>query len=114
MSTKHTPGPWGIGSSDLNVSRLSIHCTGHANSNHSTIARLVERSQVGMSAEEEYSNLLLLAAAPDQHSEMLRYLPVLERAEADPEIWEKLTAGLGIATLNGYRAAIAKATGEES
>lgn len=43
--------------------------------------------------------------------EMLRYLPLLERAEKDPEIWEKLTAGsgLGIATLNGYREKLEKA-----
>lgn len=39
-------------------------------------------------------------------NELLRYLPVLERAEADPEIWEKLTQGLGIATLNGYKKAV--------
>lgn len=39
-------------------------------------------------------------------NELLRYLPVLERAEADPEIWEKLTQGLGIATLNGYKRAV--------
>jgi hypothetical protein len=38
--------------------------------------------------------------------ELIRYLPVLERAEADPEIWEKLTKGLGIATLNGLRKAV--------
>jgi hypothetical protein len=39
-------------------------------------------------------------------SEMKRYLPVLERAEADPELWQRLTQGTGIATLNGYRNAL--------
>lgn len=54
----------------------------------------------------------LIAAAPTQHEEMLRYLPIIERAEADPELWARLTDGTGIATANGYRAAIAKAGGE--
>ena len=55
------------------------------------------------------SNGDLIAAAPTMQREMNRYLPVLERAEADPILWQQLTAGLGIATLNGYRAALAKA-----
>lgn len=41
-------------------------------------------------------------------TEMRRYLPVLERTEADPETRVKLTEGLGIATVNGYRNAITK------
>ena len=40
-------------------------------------------------------------------AEMRRYLPVLERLEGSP-LWHDFTLGLGIATLNGYRAAIAK------
>jgi hypothetical protein len=36
-------------------------------------------------------------------------LPSLENAEADVDIWHSLTAGSGIATLNRFRAAIAKA-----
>ncbi len=66
-----------------------------------------------VSDEEAESTCCLIAAAPTQHEEMLRYLPIIERAEADPELWERLTAGTGIATANGYRAAIAKATGGE-
>lgn len=54
----------------------------------------------------------LIAAARLQHQEMQRYLPVLERAEADPALWDSLTAGLGIATLAGYRHAIATAEGK--
>ena len=41
-----------------------------------------------------------------------RYLEVLERAEAEPELWARLTAGTGIATLNGLRHAISKAPPE--
>ena len=55
----------------------------------------------------------LIAAAPTQHEEMLRFLPIIERAEADPELWGRLTAGTGIATANGYRAAIKKAAGAQ-
>lgn len=55
-------------------------------------------------------NARLIAAAPTQHEEMVRFLPIIERAESDPELWTRLTAGTGIATANGYRAAIAKAT----
>jgi len=40
--------------------------------------------------------------------EMGRYLPVINRAE-DSEIWGDLTDGTGIATANGYRAALVKA-----
>lgn len=43
--------------------------------------------------------------------EMKRYLPLLERIEAEPALWERTTVSLGIATLNGYRAAIRKAEG---
>ncbi len=42
-------------------------------------------------------------------SEMKRHLCILERAEAMPDKWQPLSVGTGIATLNGYRAAIAKA-----
>lgn len=52
----------------------------------------------------------LIAAAPDLLAEMKRYLPILDRVFDDrPEVLE----GLGIATLNGYRAAIQKAEGGE-
>jgi hypothetical protein len=42
-------------------------------------------------------------------SEMQRYLPLLERIEADLALWERMTVFIGIATLNGYRAALAAA-----
>jgi hypothetical protein len=40
--------------------------------------------------------------------EMERFLPILERAEKNPKIWDELTQGLGIATINGYKNAIEK------
>ena len=44
--------------------------------------------------------------------EMRRYLPILEALEAKPSSWEWFTDGTGIATLNGYRAAL-KEVGDE-
>lgn len=71
----------------------------------------VETSCGGLVAEvdgERYARLF--AAAPDLLSEMERYRVILERAESLPNVWGFLTRGTGIATVNGYRAAIAKAT----
>ena len=98
MNAKHTPGPWNIGSSDLPVSRMSIHCKGHKDSCHSTVALMVSRGAIGISHDEEFANARLIAAAPD-------LLDVLE----------ELVAEFGVCGLTEKaRAAIAKATGEQS
>jgi hypothetical protein len=102
MDAKYTPGPWNIGSSDLPVSRMSIHCKGHKDSCHSTVALMVSRGVIGISHDEEFANARLIAAAPDLldvaqailAEDMLQYLPA--------EFVAKV------------RAAIAKATGEQS
>ena len=39
--------------------------------------------------------------------EMKRHLPILEALERSPFLWSSYTDGTGIATLNGYRAALA-------
>jgi len=39
-------------------------------------------------------------------SEMLRYLPVINKAEQYRHTWDFLTEGTGISTANGYRAAL--------
>ena len=101
MGAKHTPGPWEVRKTS---SGNPFIYSGQLNVAGVAIAR------PGIDSEASAANARLIAAAPELHAEMLRYLPILERAEADPEIWEKLTDGLGIATANGYRAAIAKAT----
>ncbi len=44
--------------------------------------------------------------------EMQRYLVVLERLWGEPKLWSEMTQGTGIATINGYRHAIAKAEGK--
>ena len=61
--------------------------------------------------EEVIARADLIVSAQRMLREMQRYLPVLERAESDPQLWIKLTDGLGIATTNGYRHAIEKAQG---
>lgn len=93
-AAKHTPGPWFVD---------GVRFVRQEPAPRHVICRLPTTRNEG--------DARLIAAAPDLHAEMLRYLPVLERAEADPDLWSRLTDGLGIATLNGYRAAIAKATG---
>ena len=114
--SKHTPGPWIVwndGHGNLSVRSANERDTSDAT--YLEIATEVGGLRTGPNFKdrsEQEANARLIAAAPAQHEEMLRYLPIIERAEADPELWEKLAAGTGIATANGYRAAIAKATGE--
>ena len=104
---KHTPGPWLKADGDF---VYALHQFNGRTVNRFS-ASIDHYPSQGGTKEEGEANAHLIAAAPDQHQEMRRYLPVLERAESDPELWARLTEGLGIATLNGYRAAIAKAEG---
>ena len=101
----HTKGPWTYV---------------RANPSPTTGEHLIAGAKPGYLAEvrdcgsgDVAANARLIAAAPTQHEEMLRFLPIIERAEADPELWGRLTAGTGIATANGYRAAIKKAAGAQ-
>lgn len=48
----------------------------------------------------------LQAEIAQLRSEMLRYLPVINKAEQYRHTWDFLTEGTGIATANGYRAAL--------
>lgn len=99
----HTPGPWFCG----RALRGGQECV--IGDDDSVVCFMPDRT-IGCTFIPEDARLI--AAAPLQHAEMLRFLPVLERAEADPELWARLTEGTGIATANAYRAAIAAATGE--
>lgn len=95
---------------DIEIERLT-ECLKKANAN----AELYEREYFLLNDKnEDQAERIkeLESAAPKMLAEMLRYLPVLDRAEADPELWGHLTHGLGIATLNGYRAAIDALKGE--
>ena len=102
---KWTPGPWNIGSSDLPVSRMSIHCKGHKESCHSTIALMVSRMTIGISHDEELANARLIAAAPDL-LKALETLLSLHDARVD-------TADAWNVSMEEARAAISKAIGDQ-
>lgn len=129
MNAKHTPGPWNIGSSDLPVSRMSIHCKGHKDSCHSTVALMVSRGVIGISHDEEFANARLIAAAPDLLSVVANF--EVSGPDGDGLVWLFLhgngTTGKAMFNLGkadtvaaqvalhleaDRRAAIAKATGE--
>lgn len=95
--TAHTRGPWHQNSYQVEADDGSLIC-------HMSGWRGPKFTE---------ANARLIAAAPTMHEEMQRFLEVIERAEADSEVWTRLTAGTGIATANAYRAAIAKAKGEQ-
>jgi hypothetical protein len=117
-NTKHTPGPWTVKHSE---SKTAFNVIGAALGGKYKIARCPYLSTNGMYPEtdrrdkaEAEANAQLIAGSPTLLSEMKRYLPVFELLEKnEPEMWDFLTQGTGIATLNGYRNAIAKAEGKE-
>ncbi len=104
METKHTPVPWVAESLDPAFENYTIR----GGDDQRTVAEM----GIDMSREEERANARLIASAPDMLAEMQRHLWILERAASLPDVWELLTVGTGVATLNGYKAAIAKALGQ--
>jgi hypothetical protein len=100
--SKFTKGPWRVGRRLPQDDDLAI-----VDEIGFIVARVNQYAE-SFGDKKDNANARLIAAAPEMYAEMLKHLPILERAEADPEIWEKLTARLGIATLNGYRAILAK------
>ncbi len=105
----HTPGPWRIfqttGEPPFYIIGIGRE-TGEGITDANTGLGIWDAD-----SPEALANARLIAAAPELLAEMKRYLPLLERMEAEPATWERLTVSLGIATANGYRAAIARATG---
>jgi hypothetical protein len=95
---KHTQGPWKVFETP-NDPDFTHEIAGIA-------------SVYAASGKSE-GNARLISAAPELLSELQRYLPVIEYLESKPELWGEVAYPLGIATANGYRHAIAKATGEE-
>lgn len=118
MSGQHTPGPWHVRDAGPHWNNPSIpnyrvvRAPTPSGPHGYDVAWSADGELVAEHVYEE-ADARLIAAAPTMADEMRRYLPVIERAEADPALWERLTAGLGIATANGYRAAIAAATGSQ-
>jgi hypothetical protein len=102
-ASKHTPGPWTV---LLRGVRGTFHIP-EAQA-HEVLASHTDGVD-GYTVSKANANLI--AAAPAMYAEMRRYLPLLERLEDSP-VWHDLAAGLGIATINGYREALRKARGD--
>jgi hypothetical protein len=116
---KHTPGPWAIEPASTQSAKWEEIYSTNRETQICEISLCTHISLQGNGVmdesdkkEEAEANARLIASAPELLSEMLRYLPVLEALEKnEPDMWAFLTQGTGIATLNGYRNAITKATG---
>ena len=104
MNTKHTPGPWVLGDSDLYCSSLSVHCG--TRQGHTTICRMVSL-EYGIGGGEVEANARLIAAAPE-------LLAVLERVQSmfSYQFEGGLTGCMADLSID-VRAAICKATGEQ-
>lgn len=123
---KHTPGPWVIDNRSVSDAEPQ------ANSGRRALGDVIAECPTAFSGntiraphtahescptkevldERGIANARLVCAAPDLLAEMKRHLPILERMADMPEFWESITSGTGVATLNGYRAAIANAEGK--
>lgn len=98
-----TPGNWTVGRSEYNGQECIV-------GDGDSVVALMPDATMGCSFNADDARLM--AAAKLMLREMKRYLPMLEMLESDRDVWQNATDGLGIATLNGYRYAIEKATGE--
>ena len=102
MNTKHTPGPWVLGDSDLYCSSLSVHCG--TRQGHTTICRMVSL-EYGVGIGEVEANARLISAAP----ELLEALQSAHMALIGYTHQNEITHN----ALEKARAAICKATGEQ-
>jgi len=67
------------------------------------------REACRMMRKEHHKHLTKLRADLDEAlGEMRRHLCILQRAQADPMVWDKLTIATGVATLNGYESVLVK------
>jgi hypothetical protein len=109
METKHTPGPWKLDcfKHDFQIEAIGVRIL----RSHASDEDVDYRMKTSETGQQELANARLIAAAPDLLAVCEELLPALENAEADVDIWHALTAGSGIATLNRFREAIAKARG---
>ena len=91
--------------------RLAItpkrYTAGHYDYGHGASGPTMEEDEDGEWVNfDDYAKLC--SERDELVGEMRRHLWVLQRAQADPILWEKLTVATGVATLNGYEAVLAK------
>lgn len=96
MSTKHTPGPWQYQAT--NSAQAIVAADGEV---------IICDAPFGAYVSMEQEDWDLIAAAPDLLKELQHLVGLLDQAIGDGRI-----SVPGLATLNGAKAAIAKATGE--
>ena len=109
-TTKHTPGPWTIGSSDVQPIGLAI-CHGLSERKHSTIARFVKRGVD--SYTELHANATLISAAPELLAALQRLADAaFARDTTMGDLCTLLAAKANLSDAErSARAAIAKAEG---
>jgi hypothetical protein len=111
MKPKWTKGDWStfIGHTTKTVSI----CIGKdANGRTPCIVDWPGFDSCGLPFSQIVSNAVLMTHSPKLYAEMERYLPILEKLEANPKLWAEFTEGTGIATLNGYKNAMSLARNE--
>jgi len=112
MQANHTPGPWSIGNikaTPLNPHALAVWPESVKVGEVASPVCIV--SPIAELDDTDIQNARLIAAAPEMLREMELYLTLLNWIEQErPQWWAEATEGSGIATLNGYRTVIAKAT----
>ena len=109
MNTKHTPGPWVLGDSDLYCSSLSVHCG--TRQGHTTICRMVSL-EYGIGVGEVEANCRLISAAPELLEacrQMMRWFEVDDDHSQMPEFIDRVTLCKQVEFIAA--SAIAKATG---
>ncbi len=112
--SRHTPGPWrkcgGATAPYIAICSPDDEYIVY-NMAHHGITEWAEGGNIQTPDNEtQAANARLIAAAPTMLAEMRRYLPILEAMEADSTLWAAYTRDTGVATTNGYRAAITSAT----
>ena len=110
MTAAHTAGPWEFVpklSASENHKGFFIRAEKATRNGKWALAEVQPGDEDGKLGK---ANARLIAAAPDMLAEMRMFMPVLERLAASP-MWSDFTIGTGVATINAFRAAIAKATG---
>ena len=108
MNTKHTPGPWVLGDSDLYCSSLSVHCG--TRQGHTTICRMVSL-EYGIGIGEVEANCRLISAAPELLEALIEAVDCGMVPTSSAKEGGAARHSRQVEVADMIRAAIAKATG---